>query len=46
MNTHGVFGPPTVLFFEAGSDNSQGRIIGERHKSEFVQEALGIVPAP
>jgi thiol:disulfide interchange protein DsbD len=46
MNTHGVFGPPTVLFFEAGSDNSQGRIIGERHKSEFVQEALGIIPAP
>ena len=46
MNTHGVFGPPTVLFFEAGSDNSQGRIIGERRKSEFVQEALGIIPAP
>jgi thiol:disulfide interchange protein DsbD len=46
MNTHGVFGPPTVLFFEAGNDNSQGRIIGERHKSEFVQEALGIIPAP
>jgi thiol:disulfide interchange protein DsbD len=45
MNTHGVFGPPTVLFFEAGSDNSQGRIIGERRKSEFVQEALGIIPA-
>lgn len=45
MNTHGVFGPPTVLFFEAGNDNSQGRIIGERRKSEFVQEALGIIPA-
>lgn len=45
MNTHGVFGPPTVLFFEAGSDNSQGRIIGERRKSEFVQEAFGIIPA-
>lgn len=46
MNKHGVFGPPTVLFFNNSSDNSQGRIIGERNKEEFVREALDIIPAP
>ncbi|MEE3159393.1 MAG: protein-disulfide reductase DsbD [Pseudomonadota bacterium] len=46
MKAQAVFGPPTVLFFEPGADNASGRIIGEREKDDFLQEALNISPAP
>ena len=46
MKSQAVFGPPTVLFFEPGADNASGRIIGEREKDDFLQEALNISPAP
>ena len=46
MKAQAVFGPPTVLFFEPGADNANGRIIGEREKDDFLQEALNISPAP
>lgn len=46
MNKHGVFGPPTVLFFNKADSTSMGRIIGEREKAEFLREALEIIPAP
>ena len=46
MKAQAVFGPPTVLFFQPGAENASGRIIGEREKDEFLQEALNISPAP
>ncbi|MEK9765711.1 MAG: thioredoxin domain-containing protein, partial [Thalassolituus sp.] len=40
-----VFGPPTILFFQPGKLTAYGRIAGERHKPEFLQEALQLAPA-
>ena len=45
MEEQAVFGPPTILFFQPGKLTAYGRIAGERHKPEFLQEALQLAPA-
>ncbi|WP_221800136.1 protein-disulfide reductase DsbD [Oceanobacter mangrovi] len=36
LQSHAVFGPPTVLFFEQGKEISQLRIAGEIDRDEFL----------
>lgn len=42
LESMAVFGPPTVLFFQPGSESPYGRIVGERGKDEFIAEAQNI----
>ncbi|PHQ83975.1 MAG: thiol:disulfide interchange protein [Thalassobium sp.] len=44
MQQHAVFGPPSMLFFSAGSEQSNARLIGEATKSEFTQHVLMHLP--
>lgn len=37
MERFGIFGPPSILFFENGQELSQQRIIGEMNKQQFLQ---------
>ena len=36
MEDYGIFGPPSLLFFNKTGELSQLRILGEMHKAEFV----------
>ena len=44
MQQHAVFGPPSMLFFSAGNEQSNARLIGEATKSEFTQHVLMHLP--
>ena len=46
LEQQAVFGPPTVLFFEPQNRTAIARIVGERDKPGFLNEALQAVPAP
>jgi len=46
MQDQAVFGPPTVLFFDPATETARGRIVGEREKDAFIEEAEIISPAP
>ncbi|MCA6061993.1 protein-disulfide reductase DsbD [Thalassolituus marinus] len=37
MQSHGIFGPPTILFFANGQEIEATRITGELSKDEFLQ---------
>ncbi len=37
MQSHGIFGPPTILFFADGREIEATRITGELSKDEFLQ---------
>lgn len=36
MQQHKVFGPPTILFYQAGQELKQNRIVGEVDKQTFI----------
>lgn len=42
MQKHGLFGPPTVLFFKHNQELNAHRMVGELSKAEFVQRAQNI----
>ncbi|ASP38905.1 thiol:disulfide interchange protein [Bacterioplanes sanyensis] len=45
MQQHGVFGPPTILFFDQQQEASQARIVGEVTKPQFVEHVSAHFPA-
>lgn len=43
MQRLGIFGPPTILFFQNQQELQQHRIVGELSKAEFIERAQKIV---
>lgn len=44
MKAHSVFGPPSILFFQQGSEVTGARIIGETTRADFIQGVLKHFP--
>lgn len=42
LQRHGVFGPPTILFFEHQRELSERRIVGEVSKEAFITRTQGL----
>ncbi|GGY46327.1 thiol:disulfide interchange protein DsbD [Bacterioplanes sanyensis] len=45
MQKHGVFGPPTILFFDQSQEVTPARIVGEVSKPQFVEHVSDHFPS-
>lgn len=44
LQQHGIFGPPTILFFQDGQEVPNSRLVGELSKAEFMEKVRPLLP--